>query len=270
MADIASLKGENPEVEISLDDIDGDVRKEIEKLRLSCKKRVAVDEAAEGDFILLDVQSESGEPKFNKKGLMLTIGLGLFDKAFETELIGHKVGEAFKAKGADVVIRQCQRTTIPEFTDETVAACPDCKAKTVNEFIDMQRKAYMEMYEDAYLEYIAEDYALQLLEASEFDIDEDELEQWVAGWQRKQEEYCDFHDVEPFEGEEELNREDATVMFNFALASTAINGEDPKKTELSVYDETDLKKRRQTVCRPIMEILKPNFSVKWVRGEAEE
>ncbi len=99
------------------------LEKDIDRILKAHGERVAAETAEEGDMIVLDLESEN--ERFNKKGVMVPLGKGIYNKELEAQIMGNKVGEEFTAvvDGKEVkgVVTRSTRTILPELTDENVA-----------------------------------------------------------------------------------------------------------------------------------------------------
>lgn len=99
------------------------MQEEICHLCRKFKKTEKSDTVEAGDIVTLD--SQSGRPKFNRKGLKLNVGRKLFDGEYEERLIGLRVGETARFTVGDdeveVTVLESKRTVYPELTDEIVA-----------------------------------------------------------------------------------------------------------------------------------------------------
>lgn len=99
------------------------MNREINGLCKKFKKIENADSVEKGDVVTLNLKS--GKPKYNRTGLKLNVGSNLFDREFEKQLIGLKVGEdaLLKAGDDDVEVRvtESRRSIYPELTDEIVA-----------------------------------------------------------------------------------------------------------------------------------------------------
>ena len=99
------------------------LEKDLDRILRAHGERVAAETAEEGDMIVLDLESEN--ERFNKKGVMVPLGKGIYNKELEAQIMGNKVGEEFIAvvDGKEVkgVVTRSTRTILPELTDENVA-----------------------------------------------------------------------------------------------------------------------------------------------------
>jgi len=100
------------------------LEKDMERILKAHGSKVEADDVADGDMATLNCVSAL--PKFNKEGIIVPVGKGIFSKVLETLLPGKKVGESFSAAvdGTDVAVTVVKsvRTLVPELTDENVAA----------------------------------------------------------------------------------------------------------------------------------------------------
>ncbi len=128
---------------------------------------------------IVTMSCESQNPKFNKKNLVVRIGLGLYSKDLEQQLIGAHVDETLElqVKGDDVTvsIEGIVREVIPELTDELAMLSPIDGVKTKEDVITYCRfKQYDEILEEPADEAFAF-LAGKVAENSVFEYDEEEL-----------------------------------------------------------------------------------------------
>lgn len=144
------------------------------------KKNSVMSEAdcvSENDFVLLSCRSEN--KKFNKNGITVKVGRGLFSKELEKSVIGMKVGETKTVNVKDSVVTVCaekiSRQIIPELTDENVKSWGIdgvCSAEKLKEYlINRQREAYA----CDIAESMAGEIQRMANENSVFELDEDEI-----------------------------------------------------------------------------------------------
>lgn len=100
------------------------IQSQMKHLTRGYKTTKPVEKLEKGDVAVLSLESQL--EKFNRPAVFVTVGGGLFDKAFEATLIGRLVGETFETivaeKSVRVTIKQANRTVFPEPTDEMAAA----------------------------------------------------------------------------------------------------------------------------------------------------
>ena len=99
------------------------LEKDLDRILRAHGERVAAETAEEGDMVVMDLKSE--EDRFNKSGVMVPLGKGIYNKELEAQIMGNKVGEELIAfvDGKEVkgVVTRSTRTILPELTDENVA-----------------------------------------------------------------------------------------------------------------------------------------------------
>lgn len=177
---------ELPEVVI----VDGLREKMDEEIRHLCKKFKKVenvDSVKNGDIVMVD--TKSALPKFNRTGLRLNVGKNFYDKEFEKNLVGLRVGEDadFKVGDTAVSVRvlESRRNVYPELSDEIVA-----EGMALEEYNEPDIKMV-----EQYLERLHDDASYVLIEArqneevkrlldtviakSEWQYDEDEISSFV-------------------------------------------------------------------------------------------
>lgn len=257
-------------VELTRKELEGDVELELHNTRMLMKRTEEVAVVAERDTVELTLKSKS--KKFNRSGLRLNAGMGLYNKELEKTLIGRRVGETYtvllKNGEVTVTIESCHRTVIPELTDELVCSQKSLGAKTVEEYKARLAERFTTLYRDSYLEW----YAVQLLdrwaEASQWAVDPAEEEKWIAGWSKREEEYSAFHDTyvqENYEGElAEMNRKDAMQSLHALLIDGFLSGRDYRCETLdTVTDKETLDSVRKRVIKPLTAYLSTKFQLKW-------
>ena len=114
------------------------MKKDIERLFKAYGKKISAETVEAGDMIVITCSSEL--PKFNKKGITVPVGKGLFSKELEDKLIGIKAGEefCFTVDGKEVTgtVDRITRTVLPELNDENVAALG---MESINTVTDLKR-----------------------------------------------------------------------------------------------------------------------------------
>ena len=155
------------------------LQKDLDRILRAHGERVTADIAEEGNMIVMDLESEN--ERFNKKGVMVPLGKGIYSKELEAQIKGKKVGEEFTATvdGKEVkgVITRSTRTVLPELTDENVAAFGMEGVSTVKDLkalcVDKQIANLLDESEDADQASAAVWQALS--DNSEIELDPDEL-----------------------------------------------------------------------------------------------
>lgn len=86
-------------------------------------EKAEADEIQNQDTAVITCSSEL--PRFNRKSLPLRVGVGLFSKELEQQLIGWKKGQTgtvtVQGKPVSVTVQSIQREILPEITDELAA-----------------------------------------------------------------------------------------------------------------------------------------------------
>lgn len=163
------------------------IQAQLRHLTRGFKRTEAVQILEKGDVAVLAMESEL--PKFNKPGVFVTVGGGLFHKEFEESLLGHQVGETFETKvdgkSVKVTVKQASRTIFPEPTDEMAAAyaaeheefkgavtVAAYQEKVVEQQLKEEKQNAFFDAMDAVMDYV--------LTHSDFDFDADEVAEAVA------------------------------------------------------------------------------------------
>lgn len=149
---------------------------------LNFRKRFAAtvqaDCVEEQDHVTLSCQSSI--PRFNKQHIVVRIGLGMFTKELEQQLIGACAGQeviaTVKGEPVTVQVESISRQIIPELTDALVKSANLDGVETVEDALfwckGHQFDEELEDQADEVFAYIAS----QVMEASEIELDADELE----------------------------------------------------------------------------------------------
>ncbi len=154
---------------------------------LNFRKRFATvvqaDRVADQDHVTLSCQSPI--PRFNKQHIVVRIGLGLFTKELEQQLIGAAVGQdvtaTVKGDPVTVQIESISRQLIPELTDDLVKSAGIDGVDTVEDaYFWCKGHQFDEELEDQADEVFAY-IAGRVIETSEFELDESELAITYAG-----------------------------------------------------------------------------------------
>lgn len=160
------------------------IEKELKRITRANKTTEDVTFLAKGDVAVIDL--ESSLERYDRSGLTLAVGVGLFDKELETQLIGKAVGESFsvavKDKAVKVTVVSGKRTVFPAPTDEAVKQYAVGKEdldgiETVAQFREHIKQQY---YDEKAQEVIfgtlneIQDYVLT---HSEWEFDPDELKE---------------------------------------------------------------------------------------------
>ncbi|NMM64497.1 hypothetical protein HBE96_17930 [Clostridium sp. P21] len=138
----------------------------------------ADDEVKKGDQVI--VEMESSLDKFNRKNLPIVVGMGLFNKSFEDELLGMKKNEV-KSTNVDessvtVKIMSIKRKVIPKVTNEMIKKLDIKGIGTIDEF---KRNIYNEKVTEIKVDKLQKICWMVLDEAikkSKFLVLEDDIE----------------------------------------------------------------------------------------------
>lgn len=159
------------------------MEKKLRAVTRAGKQVIDVTRIEAGDVVTLSAQSSL--PKFNKPSLVLTVGGGLFDKAFEQQLLGREAGESFTAQAQDtpveVTVRTVRRTIFPEPSDELAKKYAETHdgfdgVETLEQYKARVTDAYLEeAHREAYYETLRQ-VVVYVLSHTDFDFDESEIE----------------------------------------------------------------------------------------------
>lgn len=255
--------------EVEMEELRGEMVRELQKLQYICKRHEAVDVVAAGDVVTLTLGSEL--KKMNRSGLALNVGTGLFSKELESTLPGKAVGETYttQADGVSVTVTVdgCLRTVIPEISDELIRQQAIDGVETVEQYKKLLEKKTKDMYHGFYTEW----FALQLLndwcEKSEIAIDDEEFSEWRARWRQLQHERNEFHHttlMESYPGQlEEMLCEDVTQLMRVALLDSYFQGLDYRTAEPDVMDQEAVDRMQKRVLAPLINYLSPLVQLDW-------
>lgn len=134
-------------------------------------------EAAAQDMVTLTCKSEN--PRFCKEHITIRIGLGLFSKELEEQILGWKPGQSgsvtVKGEDVNVAVERIQREKLPEVDDVLAARCGIPGIQTAG---DIHAHCKGKQLDEALEEPLDEAFAYlsrTVLEASEFELDPEEL-----------------------------------------------------------------------------------------------
>ena len=150
----------------------------LKKLLLRHAAPVDAETVEEEDIVTVDTVSEA--PRFNKKGVQLKVGRGLYSPELEKELIGMTVGEEktvmIPAGEVLVTVRSVSRKVVPELTDGAAASLGINGVSTANELKAFVEDSARAQYVEDNAENIAVELSMESNARSEFEFDPDELE----------------------------------------------------------------------------------------------
>lgn len=164
------------------------LRQKLEKLRTRHGRLENADCVKQDDFVTLN--TESGIPKYQKTGLQLRVGKGLFSPELEQAILGMRAGgeETVSLPEGEVWVKICavQRRVLPELTDKTVSAWGIDGVSTVEELIGhltAEAKAqYAEDMAESLIVWLSDEIADRstfLLDPDEVRTEEEEGRQWA-------------------------------------------------------------------------------------------
>lgn len=169
------LEAKMPSFQPNYDQLDRDIER-IRRAHGIIEEKEIIEK---GDMVVLSCQSSL--EKFNKNHISIYVGKNLFSQELENKLIGKNKGEIkleIDSISVDVIIHKIQHTTLLKLCDETVKSwnikdilsVDDLKRYCMNKQID----AFRDEDEDA--DILISSLFSQIMEQSQFDLDEDELE----------------------------------------------------------------------------------------------
>lgn len=135
-------------------------------------------EIAAQDMATLTCTSEN--PRFCKEHLTVRVGLGLFSKELEGQLIGWKSGQSgtvsVKGQPVAVTVEAVRRECLPEVDDALAARCDDPYIRTAKDIYTYCRgKQFDDILEEP-MDEACPELSRQTIAASEFQLDTGELE----------------------------------------------------------------------------------------------
>lgn len=254
---------------LPLGEITDNVERDLHSLCMQCKQTLAVSSVAAGDTVVVNL--ESGIPKFHRKGLYLCVGANLFDAELEASLPGKTVGDVYTVSisGQDVSVTlvQCLRTVIPEPSDALIAGLELEGITTLAQYRLHTAQHHKAMYREYYLQYLASEYTGQWFDASSWEIDPEELEEFYKAAKRRHDLECEAHDtyfLENYPGQlEEMLREDALRYLQALLADCQLSGTDPKKLEPDLEHVYARKAVMERIWDHVAQFVAPYFTLKW-------
>lgn len=165
-----------PEYEIDEKQLENDMNR---VLRAHGRK-ISAEEVSTGDQTEISCVSEN--QKFNKSKVFVMVGKGLYSRELEEKIVGMKKGEEKEITVGEDAVRVCVKsithTVLPEITDESVASFGIEGVSTVKDFrrycIDKQITRFLD--EDECADMASAQLAQSVLNDSEFELDDEELE----------------------------------------------------------------------------------------------
>lgn len=100
-------------------------KQEMLKLQKKHAKKVDAPDVQKNDIVTVDLQSENA--KFNRDGMILNVGLNLFDRDMEAQLCGLAVGAKTEllVRGCRVfvTVKRSERTVLPKIDEQFATQC---------------------------------------------------------------------------------------------------------------------------------------------------
>ena len=143
------------------------------------RKYAAVEDAPEiaaQDMVALTCTAES--PRFCKEHLTIRVGLGLFSKELENQLIGWKPGQTgtvtVKGQPVNVTVEAIRRERLPEVDDALAERCGDPYIRTAEDIHAYCRGKQFDNALEGPLDEAFPYLVRKVIEESEFELDPDE------------------------------------------------------------------------------------------------
>lgn len=206
-----------------------------------------VDSIEKGDFVILDLKGE--ETKFNKNGLQINVGLGLFNKELEDEILGMEKNEnktlTINDKEVKVGVKSIKRRSIPEVTDELIAGLHIEGVNTIGEYKEYLRdkdikEKRMNIIPFKSFEYIVENSEYNILDEdlkSLYDEEVRSLEAQASFYNKTLEEFVkEVYEIST-EGILKWLEDTTPEKLNQILVGMEFAREDDKMLTQEIYDE---------------------------------
>lgn len=252
---------------ITKEELESTLQNDIQTTLLQSKTFKDVMTVEKGDVVVLSAASELS--RFNKPEIMLNVGLNLFDKEFEKELLGRNVNEPFSitvdASKVNVLVKSCKRLSVPSLDDTFVKSLGISGVQTATQYNEYLTEKYLNFYQVNYVSWYAMQLFSKVCEMSTWNIDAEEQEQWYLKWKQLQKEQRDFHNVsvlENYDGElEEMERQDSLNLLQICLVYCLFCGEDHRTFTVELCETERLEHIRKTVMLPFECYLKDSVNV---------
>ena len=182
--ELADFKSFDFPHEVKLSCPDEYIEKQLRHITRGHKETIEVTELQKGDIAVIDL--ESSLDRFDRKGLTLAVGSGLFDKELEAALIGKKTGDEFTAavKGTPVkvTVKSGKRTVFPQPTDEMAKQYAESiegmeDIATVAQYIEHVKAQYITEQKQNTIFRTLDEMLQYVLTHSDWEFDDHELEE---------------------------------------------------------------------------------------------
>lgn len=161
---------------------DEELAERLDKIRARHAAMVEAETVRNDDFVTLDTVSET--PKFQKTGITVRVGKGLYSRELEQAILGMEAGEertiTIPDAEARVTVRSIRRRVLPELNDETVAAFGIEGVETVAQLTAQIRAEAKAQYVSDMAEAVAVAVSSEANDRSTFALDEEELREVEA------------------------------------------------------------------------------------------
>lgn len=153
---------------------------DMERARRAHGTKVTAYTVEQGDFVRLTCRSEM--PRFQKDGITVMVGRGLYSRPLEAQLVGMKAGETRELEvngtAVTVTVNGIERNVLPELTDASVASWGmegvDSVADLRHACINKQIDRFLE--EDEGGDMAVAMVSTKVMEESVFELDEEEVQ----------------------------------------------------------------------------------------------
>lgn len=269
LADCTQLISSPITESMPLEEIRENVERDLQDLCLQHKQVLPASTVALGDTVKLSLASQ--QPKFNRKGLYLCVGANLFDADLEASLQGKSINSTYSVciGGQDVTVsvEQCLHTVIPEPSDEWIARLELDGIATLEAYRLHAAEKHKALYREYYLEYLASEYTGQWFDASSWEIEPEELEEFYLAAKRLHDTECEAHDtffLESYPGQlEEMLREDALRYLQSLLAGCLLFGGEAKALQPDLEHAYARKAAVERIWKHVAQALDPHFTLNW-------
>ena len=159
-----------------------ELTEKIDRVRTRHAAMTEADTVERDDFVTLDTVSDL--PKYQKTGIVVRVGKGLYSRELEEVILGMKTGEertvTIPEGDVRVAVRAVRRRVLPPLDDGTVAAWGLEGVGTVEELSAQIKTEARAQYVTDMAEAVAVEVTGEAHRRSSFDLDPDELREVEA------------------------------------------------------------------------------------------
>lgn len=159
-----------------------ELAEKIDRVRARHAAMTETDTVERDDFVTLDTASDM--PRFQKTGITVRVGKGLYSRELEEAILGMEAGEertvTIPEGDVKVTIRNIRRRVLPPLNDETVAAWGLEGVETVDQLSDQIKAEARTQYVADMAEAVAVEVTAEAHRRSTFHLDADELREVEA------------------------------------------------------------------------------------------